>query len=100
MKVKGNKYDLLLLENTSSKQRAFNNRTDKLYNWLETIHWEEFGIDSGDGIEHQEIVNLQNAVGADADGLVGLSTYKVFSTHLLVIMIYSESNQWRNLPYR
>tara|TARA_B100000900_G_C20599284_1_gene724822 strand:- start:2241 stop:3209 length:969 start_codon:yes stop_codon:yes gene_type:complete len=63
-----------LLENTSSKQRAFNNRTDKLYSWLETIPWEEFGIDSSDGIEHQEILNLQNAVDADADGLVGLST--------------------------
>jgi|SaaInlStandDraft_6_1057023.scaffolds.fasta_scaffold21339_4 hypothetical protein len=64
------------LENTHSKQKAFNNRTDKLYNWLETIPWTEFGIDSSDGIEHQEILNLQNAVSADADGLVGLGTLK------------------------
>lgn len=62
------------LENTPSKQKAFNKRTNKLYDWIETIPWETFGIDSSDGIEYQEILNLQSAVGADADGLVGLGT--------------------------
>ena len=64
------------LENTAAKQRAFNKKTNKLYNWLETIPWGQFGIDASDGIEHQEILNLQNAIGTDADGLVGLGTLR------------------------
>ena len=35
-----------------------------------------FGIDSSDGISHQEILNLQESVGVSADGLVGAATLR------------------------
>lgn len=62
------------LENTPAKKAAFNRKSNDKYGWLSTLPWHLFGIDQSDGISHQEILNLQNAVGCDADGLVGLST--------------------------
>jgi len=72
-----------LLEKTPAKQRAFNKKTNALYNWLNTIPWEVFGINSEDGIEHQEIINLQEAIGTDADGLVGIGTLRKLQDALL-----------------
>jgi len=62
------------LEDTTVKKAAFNKRSNKKYGWLKTLPWEVFGIDTSDGIDHQELINLQNAVGCEADGLIGIST--------------------------
>jgi len=64
------------LEKTNSAKKKYNVRTNKKFNWLETIPWHVFGVDASDGIDHQEVINLQTAVGVDADGLVGLGTLK------------------------
>jgi hypothetical protein len=64
------------LEKTKSARSKYNVKTNKKFNWLETVPWSTFGIDSSDGIDHQEIINLQDAVGVDADGLVGLGTLR------------------------
>jgi len=73
-----------LLEKTPAKQRAFNQKTNKLYNWLSTIPWAVFGINADDGIEHQEVINLQEAIDTDADGLVGIGTLRKLQKVLLV----------------
>jgi len=62
------------LEKTPAKKATFNYKSNIKYNWLTTLPWHIFGIDASDGIEFQEIINLQRIVGADADGLVGLQT--------------------------
>ena len=64
------------LEKTKSAKNKYNVKTNKKFNWLQNIPWGTFGIDASDGIDHQEIVNVQNAVDVDADGLVGLGTLK------------------------
>lgn len=64
------------LEKTPAKKAAFNKKSNAKFGWLDTLPWGIFGIDASDGISYQEIINLQNAVGSDADGLVGMSTLK------------------------
>lgn len=72
-----------LIENTPQKQKSFNAKTNKIYNWVNTIPWNEFGIDSTDGINKQEIINLQTIIGSDADGLVGLGTLRKLQSYFL-----------------
>ena len=64
------------LEKTKSAKSKYNQKSDKKFNWLKTVPWAIFGIDASDGIDHQEVINLQESVGVDADGLVGLGTLK------------------------
>lgn len=70
------------LENTTSKKASFNKKSDAKYGWLDTLPWNLFGIDATDGINMQEIVNLQEAVGAEADGLIGISTLQLVQSAL------------------
>lgn len=72
------------LEKTPAKKAAFNKKSNAKFGWLDTLPWELFGIDDSDGISHQEIINLQNAVGSDADGLVGISTLRQVQQNLRV----------------
>ena len=72
------------LEPTKSAQNKYNKKTQKAYDWLRTIPWELFGIVKNDGIDQQEIINLQNAIGVLADGLVGLGTLKALQKVLKV----------------
>lgn len=64
------------LEKTTTAKNAYNVKTNKAYGWLTTIPWDVFGIDTSDGIDRQELLNLQEAIGVDADGLIGLSTLR------------------------
>ena len=65
------------LEGTPRRIAKFNQKSNDKYGWLDSIPWDTFfGINPRDGIEHQEILNLQNAAGVDADGLVGLGTLR------------------------
>lgn len=72
------------LEKTPAKKAAFNKTSNDKFGWLDTLPWDLFGIDASDGISHQEIINLQNAVGCDADGLVGISTLRQVQQNLRV----------------
>lgn len=72
------------LEKTSNEKKAFNQRTNKVYNWITQIPWEVLGIDSSDGINLQEIMNLQQAVNVEADGLVGRATLSALQDYLAV----------------
>lgn len=64
------------LEDTPAKKSKFNRDSNQKFGWLETLPWHLFGIDASDGIDFQEILNLQNAAGCEADGLVGISTLR------------------------
>ena len=70
------------LEDTPAKKAAFNKKSDHKFGWLKTIPWDMFGIDASDGISHQELINLQSAVGVDADGLIGGSTLRAVQLFL------------------
>lgn len=70
------------LEKTNSARAKFNRESNGKFHWLTTLPWREFGIDDSDGINEQELLNLQNAVGAEADGLIGLSTLKSVQSFL------------------
>ena len=70
------------LEKTSQAKSAYNKKSQKAYDWLNTVPWGVFGIDASDGIDFQEILNLQIAVGVDADGLVGLGTLRATQSML------------------
>lgn len=83
---------MFLLEKTNAKKYRFNEKTHAKYSWKKTIPWSAFGIDPSDGLSEQELVNLQIAVGVDADGLIGLGTLKAVQSYLK-----NEGHQWN--PY-
>lgn len=70
------------LEKTSNEKKAFNTKTDKIFNWVSRVPWEILGIDSSDGINMQELLNLQQAVNVEADGLIGRGTLRALQHYL------------------
>jgi hypothetical protein len=73
------RYDL---ESSPRKKRAFNAKTEDVYHWSLTIPWALLGIDASDGIQHEEIVTLQEAVGVQPDGLMGRDTLQSLQSFL------------------
>lgn len=70
------------LESTPVAKRAFNKKTDSEFQWSKNIPWDVFGIDASDGIDFQEILNLQNALGVIPDGLLGATTLREVQLYL------------------
>ncbi|MHA2135088.1 MAG: peptidoglycan recognition protein family protein [Candidatus Thorarchaeota archaeon] len=73
------RYDL---ESSPRKKRAFNNKTEAIYSWSATIPWRKLGIDPSDGVQHEEILTLQEAVGVNPDGLMGRDTLRALQLFL------------------
>lgn len=70
------------LEKTNKARSNFNTRTNKIYNWINTIPWKDLGISNDSIIEFDEICALQECVGVAADGLVGKSTINALQKYL------------------
>tara|TARA_Y100000592_G_scaffold94261_1_gene158732 strand:+ start:1296 stop:2219 length:924 start_codon:yes stop_codon:yes gene_type:complete len=71
------------LEATSGKRAAFNRKTNARFNWSVTVPWTQFGFEFDTLDMTTDFMSvtpiLQEAVGVEADGLIGIQTLQAIS---------------------
>lgn len=71
------------LAKTKSSKNNYNTRTNKKFNWLQTIPWELFGFEGAfEEISIEDIKILQESVGQSPDGLLGLNTLRALQEYV------------------